>query len=55
MTEEELQESFLLCNIKGIGAVSIRKLFKEAGSVQKIAAISGENFRSFWGISVPIV
>lgn len=49
MQEREKLESFWLCNIKGIGAASIRKLVKEAGSAGAAFELPEDRLRELLG------
>lgn len=49
MQEREKLESFWLCNIKGIGAASIRKLLKEAGSAGAVFKLPEERLKELLG------
>lgn len=49
MEEKELLESFCLCNIKGIGAASIRKLIACAQTARQARELTEEKVRSLLG------
>lgn len=50
MQEKELQESFLLCQIRGIGAASIRRLMEEAGSAEAACRLHRERVITLLGV-----
>ncbi len=49
MGEEEQIDSFLLCNMKGIGAASIRKLMQRAGTLGAVLSLPEETCRELLG------
>lgn len=49
MQEKKQFESFLLCNIRGIGAASIRRLLKEAGNAEAILNLPDGTLKQLLG------
>lgn len=49
MQEKERLESYVVCSIKGIGPVSVKKLMQEAGAIGKICDLPDERLRKLLG------
>ena len=49
MQEKERIDSYWLCNMKGIGAASIRKLLEKAGSVETVLSLPEKTVRALLG------